>query len=76
MTHRVGTKGQVVIPKELRDTLGICPGDEVTFWVEDDHVAVRPARVQRPLLGRFAGRPLARTLEGEREADGRREARR
>ena len=43
MTHRVGPKGQVVIPKELRDELGIEPGDEVSFWLHGDHVAVRPA---------------------------------
>lgn len=28
---RVTTKGQVTIPKEIRDRLGIEPGDEVTF---------------------------------------------
>jgi len=47
MTHTVGPKGQVVIPKDLRDTLGIEPGDQVTFWKEDDHVAVAPAKAQR-----------------------------
>ncbi|HEX2027037.1 MAG TPA: AbrB/MazE/SpoVT family DNA-binding domain-containing protein, partial [Nitriliruptorales bacterium] len=57
MTHKVGPKGQVVIPKELREALGIAPGDEVTFWQEGDHVAVRPARSDRPLHGRYAGRP-------------------
>jgi AbrB family looped-hinge helix DNA binding protein len=76
MTHKVGPKGQVVIPKELRDALGITPGDEVTFWREGDHVAVRLARSDRPLLGRYAGRPLVKTLESERHADRRREARR
>ncbi len=28
---RVTTKGQVTIPKEIRDSLGIEPGDEITF---------------------------------------------
>lgn len=28
---RVTTKGQVTIPKKIRDTLGIEPGDEVAF---------------------------------------------
>ncbi len=75
MTHKVGPKGQVVIPKELRDALGIAPGDAVTFWREGDHVAVRPARSNRPLHGRYVGRPLVETLDAERDADRRREAR-
>ncbi|RQG95965.1 AbrB/MazE/SpoVT family DNA-binding domain-containing protein [Natrarchaeobius chitinivorans] len=28
---RVTTKGQVTIPKEIRDSLGIEPGDEIVF---------------------------------------------
>lgn len=74
MTHRVGRKGQVVIPKELRDELGIEPGDEVSFWRHDDHLAVRPARHRRPLRGRFEGTPLTDALTAERDADRRREA--
>ena len=74
MTHRVGPKGQVVIPKALRDEFGIEPGDEVSFWLHDDHVAVRPASQRRPLRGRFAGSPLVNVLTAEREADRRREA--
>ncbi len=33
---RVTTKGQVTIPKEIREELGIQPGDEVTFEKTDD----------------------------------------
>jgi AbrB family looped-hinge helix DNA binding protein len=73
MTHRVGPKGQVVIPKELRDALGIEPGDEVSFWQHEDHVAVRPASHRRPLRGRFEGTSLVDVLTAERDADRRRE---
>ena len=73
MTHRVGPKGQVVIPKELRDELGIHPGDEVSFWLDDDHVAVRPTSRRRPLKGRFAGSDLVAELMRERARDRRRE---
>lgn len=74
MTHRVGAKGQVVIPKALREELGIEPGDEVTFWRQGDHVAVRPARDRRPLRGRFEGADLVGVLAVERDADRRRES--
>lgn len=74
MTHRVGPKGQVVIPKELRDRLGIEPGDEVDFWFEGDRVAIRLAAHRRPLRGRFTGSELVRELEHERAADHSREA--
>lgn len=36
---RVTTKGQVTIPKEIRDRLGIEPGSEVEF-VERDNVVI------------------------------------
>jgi AbrB family looped-hinge helix DNA binding protein len=42
MTHKVGPKGQVVIPKAIRDRIGIAPGDAVTF--EDDGTEVRIRR--------------------------------
>lgn len=38
---RVTTKGQVTIPKEIRDALGIEPGDEVTFERTDDGYRLR-----------------------------------
>lgn len=41
MTHKVGIKGQVVIPKAIRDEIGIKPGDEVTFEPDGSEVRVR-----------------------------------
>ena len=75
MTHLVGPKGQVVIPKVLRNELGIEPGDEVSFWRHDDHVAVRPVGRRRPLRGRFHDSPLVEELERERTTDRARERR-
>lgn len=74
MTHRVGPKGQVVIPKTLRDELGIEPGDEVSFWFHDDHVAIRPVAHRQTLRGRFRTSRLVETLQQERAADERRDA--
>lgn len=76
MTHRVGPKGQVVIPKDLRDELGIEPGDEVSFWRDGDHVAVRPTRHRSALRGRFEGSALTDDLTAQRHADRMREAQR
>lgn len=41
MTHKVGIKGQVVIPKAIREEIGIKPGDEVTFEPDGSEVRVR-----------------------------------
>jgi len=35
---RITTKGQVTIPKEIRDKFGVKPGNNVEFVVEDDRV--------------------------------------
>jgi AbrB family looped-hinge helix DNA binding protein len=70
---RVGPKGQVVIPKALRDRLGIEPGDEVDFRLADDHVAIKPAGLRRPLRGRFRRGALSDELLRQRVADRARE---
>ncbi len=40
----VGAKGQVVIPKDMRDQLGISPGSEIVFDLRDDKITIRPGR--------------------------------
>jgi len=69
MTHRVGPKGQVVIPKAMRDQLGLRPGDAVDFELEGDAVRVEPARSLRALGGTFRKDDLAALLEDDRRAE-------
>lgn len=67
MTYKVGPKGQVVLPKAVRDQLGIRPGDEVEVGVDGDSVAIRkpaPARSPRGVLADPGDpQPLTRSLE-------------
>lgn len=53
MGHRIGTKGQVVIAKEIRDQLGIGPGWETIQRVVDGKVELSfvPPQHNRSLLG-------------------------
>jgi AbrB family looped-hinge helix DNA binding protein len=67
MTQRVGAKGQVVIPKVLRDELGLRPGAEVDFQRDGDGVRIIPAgAATRGLRGRYAASGLAAALLADR----------
>jgi AbrB family looped-hinge helix DNA binding protein len=41
---RLTSKGQVTIPQEIRDRLGLLPHTEVEFEIDGDAVRIRPAR--------------------------------
>lgn len=41
---RITTKGQVTIPQEIRDALGLLPHTEVTFDIVDGEARLRKAR--------------------------------
>ena len=38
---KIGAKGQVTIPKKIRDVLDIQPGDTVCYLVEQDGVIIK-----------------------------------
>lgn len=55
--HKVGQKGQVVIPKELRERFGLLPGVEVSFKDIDGTLQLEPVRPILSLGGIYAGGP-------------------
>lgn len=64
------SKGQLTVPKDVRDRLGLKSGDRVVFKVEGDSVRLRVER--RKSLGELMGSlPATRKYAGkeaEREA--------
>jgi AbrB family looped-hinge helix DNA binding protein len=71
MTQRVGAKGQVVIPKRLRDDLGLQPGAEVEFERDGDTVRIvaAGAAAAAGLRGRHAASGMARALLADRSRE-------
>jgi antitoxin PrlF len=71
MTQRVGAKGQVVIPKDIRDELGLQPGAEVDFERDGGAVRILPAgaAATRGLRGRYGSSGLAAALRADRERE-------
>ncbi len=45
-TKNIGPKGQVVIPKRMRDALGIKPGVDVTLEIREDEIIIRKPRIE------------------------------
>ena len=60
---RVMAKGQVTIPKNIREVLGISVGDRVTFVVEDGSVKVMNSAI-------YAMKKLQEQMKGEAERAG------
>jgi AbrB family looped-hinge helix DNA binding protein len=58
---RLTTKGQVTIPQEIREQLGLLPYTEVEFEVEGDAVRIRKKRQSR---GGGRGRTIVDHLRG------------
>jgi AbrB family looped-hinge helix DNA binding protein len=69
MTHRVGAKGQVVIPKDLRERAGLLPGADVEFELDGKRVSVKAADKRDRLGGRFARSGMAARLLEDRSRE-------
>lgn len=69
---RVTSKGQITIPKKVRDRLGVHPGEAVGFEEKDDLVVIRKMVTRSP-LDKWAGK--LKHLKGKRSDDLVKEAR-
>jgi AbrB family looped-hinge helix DNA binding protein len=69
MTHRIGAKGQVVIPKDLRERAGLQPGTDVEFELDGQRLSIKATRGQPGLGGRFAQSGMARRLLEDRSRE-------
>ncbi|HEX4546344.1 MAG TPA: AbrB/MazE/SpoVT family DNA-binding domain-containing protein [Candidatus Acidoferrum sp.] len=45
---RITSKGQITVPQEIRQALGVQPGDKLLFEKDGGGVRVRPVRTKSP----------------------------
>jgi AbrB family looped-hinge helix DNA binding protein len=69
MTVRIGAKGQVVIPKALRDQAKLHPGDEVEIALSEERIVITARRREGGLGGRFDNSGMAQRLLEDRRRE-------
>lgn len=57
LERTVGEKGQVVIPKDVRERLGLRPGSEVVFDIKGEVVVMKPKKTPREIVEEFCSIP-------------------
>ena len=74
---RITSKGQITVPRDIRRTLGVRPGDRLLFESDGSGVRIRPLRAKSPFekyrgignpgipSGRKAVRQWLRGLRGQ-----------
>lgn len=51
----ISSKGQITVPREIRNRLGLKEGDRVEFVVENDRTTLRPARAPENPFVKYVG---------------------
>ena len=49
----MGERGQIVVPKDIRDQLGLKPGSEVLFEIEDGKIIIRKKKTGEEFVDEF-----------------------
>lgn len=68
---KVGAKGQAVIPKPIRDQMGIRPGDKVYFRIEEGRIIVEKpdhGALLEAFLGAYEKRELPDRIDWDQAA--------
>ena len=58
---KMNKRGQVTVPKAIREALGVGPGDKLRYAIVDDGVLVLPVRPTSSLFGMlpYDGPPIS-----------------
>ena len=66
-TSVLSNKYQIVIPKEIRRSLDLKPGQRLQFRINSDHIEIEPVITGSDLIGLLKGEtPLQFEREGDR----------
>ena len=57
----ITAKGQITLPKAVREALGVQTGDRVRYIIQDGEVRIRPVRPMSRLFGvvKYDGPPVS-----------------
>lgn len=55
VTTTLSSKGQMIVPKRIRDALALKPGDDLVVALEPDGFSVRTRRNRKQAIERLAG---------------------
>ncbi len=66
---KISKKGQIVIPKEIRERFGIMPGDALIFKIQDDKIIIE--KIQQKMSEILMNsKPIENSLDFQRKLRG------